>query len=226
MSFTGEVPKERGCEVVGALLLAFTALLFLALVSDGYQGDTHRALSTMGDTHNLGGKPGALVAGVLYVLLGHAAHALYFLTGVWAIMLFGHRPLDRLPTRLLGALMLTGSIAALLHLVFADGTDPSMPGGAVGAYAQRLLVPNFGPICSYVIAVTLLIVGILLATEFLLLRAFKGLYDACALVVLFAMRGGSAIRGLWKRHEEKAETRSRDGRKARHPHSGGVARVR
>lgn len=170
MSKTGKMPTERRCEIAGVVLLGLSTLLFLALVTDGYQleGQTRRYLDGMTGVPNLLGRPGAITAGVLAILIGDAAHALYALIFIWGLMLFSHRPLDRLPTRMIGLILLTGSLAGLLQIDVAAGLSNTQAGGAFGAFlADRLFVPYFGVIGSNVIGITLLIIGLLLATDFL-----------------------------------------------------------
>ncbi len=172
MGLMSKFPRDRGCEILGTALLALTLFLFFALVSTEYRGVV--PLDEMGSQFNLCGKPGAYVAGFLYILLGNAAHFLYFLTCLWALTLFRHNALDRVPLRLLGMLMLAASFAGLLQVHFEQG----VPGGVIGAYVAHLLLPTFLKTGSYVITVTLCIVGVLLATEFLFVSAADWVYRA------------------------------------------------
>src|SRR5690606_1264197 len=91
MSFLAELPRERRYELAGVAMLGLTAFLFIALATDGYQGSVNRPIPGMGPgaeaANNALGKPGFWVAGVLTILLGRAAHAVYFLTAVWGLML-------------------------------------------------------------------------------------------------------------------------------------------
>ncbi len=170
MNKSGKMPIERRCEIAGVILLGLSTLLFLALVTDGYQmeGGARRYLDGMTETPNLLGRPGAITAGVLAILMGDAAHALYALIFIWGLMLFTHRPLDRLPTRLIGLILLTGSLAGLLQIDVSAGLSNTQAGGAFGAFlADRIFVPYFGVIGANVIGVTLFIIGLLLATDFL-----------------------------------------------------------
>ena len=208
MSFMVKLPEERQREIIGATMLALTIFLFVALVSDEYQGSIKRPLDGMAEVYNLCGKPGAVVAGVLYVMLGYASHVLYFLTCVWALMLFRHRSLDRIPSRMAGMLVLTGSVAGLLHLDLAGISEEGMPGGMFGAFVSNLLRPTFGQIGSNVIGITLAVVGILLATEFLLLHACRALY----VVAGQALRGAIALYELARVHWSQRLERVRERR--------------
>ncbi len=175
MSLFPKFPEDRWRELLGAMLLILTVFLFFSLVTDEYQGRIQRPLDTMGDVYNLCGRPGAYAAGFSYVVLGNAAHVLYFVTCVWALILFTHRPLDRFPARLAGLVVLTGSVGGLLHLNVAHMTEGGMPGGMLGSLVGGKLLSTFGVVGANVIIAGLAAIGILLATEFLFFRAFRKL---------------------------------------------------
>ena len=176
MRFLSKIENERRFEILGVLMFALTLLLFLALVTDEEQNYSRRYLDGLSAAPNLLGKPGAIVSGVLAIVVGGAAHVLYFLTLVWGLMLFRYRPLNRPLTRLTGTLILMGAVAGLLHLNLLGVSTQPLPGGAFGAFvAERVFLPPFGVVGSNVIGVTMAVIGILLATEFLFVHAFIGL---------------------------------------------------
>ena len=207
MSIREKLQSERGCELLGVLMLALTVLLFLTLVTDEYRGDVRRPLDGLAEVGNLLGRPGAVLAGILYILLGHASHVLYVLTCMWGLMLFRHRPMDRLSLRALGAVLLAASIAGLLDVDASPLSSAGMPGGAVGAFAGNLLGPAFGRIGSNVITVTLAIIGILLATEFLFVRALAGLRGLAVLILRAHLTLDPASRAKWSDHREQVNER-------------------
>ena len=206
MGFWGRLPRDRGYEILAICLLALTVFLFFSLVSRDYQGIL--ALDDLGSAFNLCGWPGAYVAGVLYVLLGNAAHVLYVLTCVWALMLFRHRSLDRFPLRLMGLVLVAASTAGLLHLQFSTVPLDGLPGGVIGAYVAHLLVPTFLRIGSYVIVVTLGFIGVLLSTEFLFVRLFRGLYAVAVHVLRASLALYQALRDFLHRRKEHLAART------------------
>lgn len=158
---------------MGVLTLGLTTLLFLCLITDGYSvhDSVGRNLDELTQTPNLLGPPGALLAGLLAIGLGDAAHVLYVVTFIWGLMLFRHRPIDRMPTRILGLLLLTGAVASLLQLDFTTGTSNTDPGGIFGVFiADSFLVRHFRIIGVNVLALTMATIGILLATDFLFIH--------------------------------------------------------
>lgn len=169
-SVTG-LPRDRRCEIIGVVMLGLAGFLFLALATDGYQGSSSRPMpDVVEQAHNALGPPGAWLAGVLTILLGRAAHVLYLLLVVWGFMMIRHHILDRLLTRLVGMVILCGGIAGMLHIDFASSQGETLPGGAIGAYTGDMMLRWFGYMPSNVVGVTLAVIGILLATEFLIIR--------------------------------------------------------
>lgn len=165
------MPSERKREILGVIVLGLTALLFLAVVSDGFQTaeGAKRPIEGMSEVPNLLRGPGAYAAGFLAILIGDAAHIIYSLFFIWGMMLIAHRPLDRFLTRLAGFITLGFASAGLMQVLLEKGvSNPAQPGGIIGAFiADTMLVPYFGTIGSAVVGVTFAIIGILLATDFL-----------------------------------------------------------
>ena len=185
MKWLSNMAPERRREVCGVFLLTLTILLFLVLVTDGYQGDIRRPLNGMEHVPNALGVPGSITAGMLTLLFGYAAHILYCILGIWGCMLLRHSPLDRLPTRIAGLFLLVFSVSLLLHVdaplvqelseegsAQAESVSAMPTGGVFGAFFADMLTPYIGVIGVNVIGISLALVGILLATEFLLLHVF------------------------------------------------------
>lgn len=183
VSFTGKLPSDRLKEIWGAIILAISVFIFLALATDGYQGENRRLFSQLADIPNTMGPAGAVLAGFLYILLGMSAHFTYSITCVWGVMLMCHRPLDRMPARLVGFFLLLSSVAGLLHLHLGSSANREYPGGVIGAFAAGLINPTFGMIGATVIAATFAIIGVLLATEFLFVRLVYGGLSALGLTI-------------------------------------------
>jgi S-DNA-T family DNA segregation ATPase FtsK/SpoIIIE len=212
LSQSGNISGERKLEILGVVVLALTTLLFLALVTDGYQHQDHprRYMEGMTAVPNLLGKPGAVTAGLLAILFGDAAHVIYAITFIWGLMLISHRPLDRFLTRAGGLLLLTSAMAGILQTTLPTGSSNMQPGGALGAFvADKLFVPNFGTVSSNVVGVTTVVIGVLLATDFLfvhlvlLANRFLIHLFRCNLALFNAVRGWIQRRQAtaWRRAE-------------------------
>ena len=198
-----KIPTDRKYEILGVLLISLTILLFLILVTDGYQGSVYRPMDGMGEAYNALGWPGAWVAGILCLLLGGAAHALYCLTAVWGGILLRHNPLDRLVTRLAGLLLVTFGVAALLH-VNLNGFDNGGPaGGLIGSFFGGTAAKYFDWAGANVLGLTVTLVGLLLSTEFLLVRMFNRARVGSILVVNATAQATMVAIEWFKRIEPK-----------------------
>ncbi|GMV98926.1 MAG: hypothetical protein AMXMBFR84_00660 [Candidatus Hydrogenedentota bacterium] len=162
--------SERRSEILGVFLFCISILLFLALVTDGYQGSPRRPIEDISGVPNALGKPGAAVAGILYLIVGGGSHVLYVVFAVWGSLLLRHKPLDRLPWRLFGAALLTVAVGALLHVDITILKTAEPYGGVLGGFFGTLSYSTFGVVGSNVLWTTLGIVGTLLSTEFLFVR--------------------------------------------------------
>ncbi|MBL7648725.1 MAG: DNA translocase FtsK 4TM domain-containing protein [Candidatus Hydrogenedentes bacterium] len=187
MASSMNLPVERKSEYMGIVVLALTGLLFLALVSDGYQvrDQVTRPFDEILSVSNGLGAPGALVAGIFAILVGDARHVTYSLTFIWALMLISRHPLGHLLPRMLGAGLAIVAVAGFLQLNFRAGTSNIYPGGAIGAFVvDKLNYYHFGYAGSNVIICSLILVGLLLATEYM----FLYLYVVVRHVSVFAYR--------------------------------------
>lgn len=169
------LPAERKREIAGVFVFGITLLLFLALATDGYRGEIRRPIDGMGDVANALGTPGAILAGVLSLLLGASAHVLYCVGGVWGVTLLRHKPLDRIAARVSGTCLIAWSLAALLHLDFRYLANGEAIGGILGSFMASPLENNLGIAGANVVAITTAIAGLLMATDLLFMRLFDRL---------------------------------------------------
>lgn len=180
------LPVERKSVLLGIAMGALTLVLFLALVTDGYQvrDQVTRPFDEMLSVPNLLGAPGALVAFIFSSLVGDARHVTYSLTFIWTLMLLSRHPLDRLLPRMLGAGLVLVAVAGFLQLNFRAGTSNIYPGGVVGTFVVDMLnAYGFGYAGSNVIVFSLILVGLLLATEYMFLYLYVVLRHGGALLL-------------------------------------------
>lgn len=210
MATAAKISNDRRYEIGGLILICLSVLLFVSLVSDQYDGLPRRPFDGLanGETNGLGA-PGALIAGFLCMLAGQASHVLYVIPAIWGVMLFRHRPLDRLPARLIGLMVLLASGALLLHVDVPAAHDYERVGGTLGAFMTRYIHSYVGIIGSHVIGVTLALIGLLLSTDILFLRVFDRLRALAALL-------GRTWLGLWHGLQARAKRKQRE-REARRP---------
>lgn len=158
---------------LGFIMLFISGVLILALSTDGFDvtESAGRPIDGMLDVPNLLGGPGAFIAGILAVLVGDASHLIYAITIIWMIKLFIKFPFGRVSTRLLGMLFVVFAGAGLLHINVEKGFSNAQPGGVFGDFlAEQLLLPWFGTIGANVMGAIVVIIGLLLATDFLFIH--------------------------------------------------------
>jgi DNA segregation ATPase FtsK/SpoIIIE, S-DNA-T family len=146
--------QTRRREISGILLLAAALFAGLSLVSMQAGGDP------------LMGPGGGAIAGGLYTLVGLVAYLLIAAMLVAAVRCFRARPLVDGVREGVGAFLLLGSVAVLLHLPFADSVvSHHGPGGLFGQWLGEVAASFIGAVGAALVATTMLVVGILLVTE-------------------------------------------------------------
>jgi DNA segregation ATPase FtsK/SpoIIIE-like protein len=158
------------------------------------------------------------------VLLGGAAHVIYFITLVWGGVSLRHRMLDRIYARTAGAVMLVVSVAVLLHVNSEQfGGKPHL-GGMIGGVLGEFLYYQTGIIGANVVGVTFTLVGLILATELLLVRFFvrvRNFVHWIAEVSSFGIRVLTTS-PTWRRRKPAWTISIRDGSEP----SGSLGRIR
>ncbi|HEY4761962.1 MAG TPA: DNA translocase FtsK 4TM domain-containing protein, partial [Thermoguttaceae bacterium] len=124
--------------------------------------------------HNICGRSGAVVSKVLFEVLGIGAYYLILsLTVLDAVMLTRrhiNQPWLRISGWLLSLLGLTSLAAICLPELF---TGPVIgPGGYLGATGRAYLETHFARVGAYIVIISLLIGGLLLSTDYVLIRIF------------------------------------------------------
>jgi S-DNA-T family DNA segregation ATPase FtsK/SpoIIIE len=171
-----DAPSRRR-EVLALLFFALAALSVLALATF----DDRDISPGASEAHNLIGPMGANLAHGLYAALGYAGYYLAAMLAVLGVAALVHRPVFTV-ARAVGMALLLPTLTLLLHLACA--ADPrDVAGGALGALlgeGLRSLVHGTG---AWIVALSLLLFALLLATSFSLLtlgRLLRRAYDAAA----------------------------------------------
>ena len=140
------------------------------------------------DTSNACGRWGALTSAMLFDAFGYAA---YFVVGSLAalvIVLLHHRSIDSILLRTVGWTASLVGITALLSMSLPWSPAGSLmgAGGQLGALVGGLLEFHFARIGGFVLATSLLVGGLLLSTDYVLLRI--AMVAATLLIALTAQR--------------------------------------
>jgi S-DNA-T family DNA segregation ATPase FtsK/SpoIIIE len=123
--------------------------------------------------HNACGRAGAFTAHYLFESLGVGA---YYLTGSLAVLTFLlllHREIDQPILRTFGWAISVVGLTTLVALSMPNSTPGPVvgAGGYIGAMGRTLLETHFAVAGSYIFALSVLLAGLLLSTDYFLFRA-------------------------------------------------------
>ncbi len=123
--------------------------------------------------HNACGHAGALAAHYLYESLGIGAYYLAVSLAVLTFLLLGHREIDQPVLRTFGWALSVVGLTTLVALAMPGSTPGPIvgAGGYIGAMGRTLLEANFAVAGSYIFALSVLLAGLLLSTDYFLFRA-------------------------------------------------------
>jgi S-DNA-T family DNA segregation ATPase FtsK/SpoIIIE len=169
-----------------ALLLAG---LLVAICVFSYDPAGSAAFPACSATTNLLGSPGEALAEALFDTLGVAVYLLLASWFVLVVLLFLRRGVLGWTLRLLGWVVLLPSAAVIADMLGADrlGGPLTGPGGSLGAWLAAWLEARLQPEGRAVALGGILLVGLLLAADFAVLRIAKIVGHGC----------GTCLRAIW-----------------------------
>jgi DNA segregation ATPase FtsK/SpoIIIE, S-DNA-T family len=170
--------QQRINEILGFIYLAIAVLVFVSLISFDPAD-----LGVFASTYNVApqnfvGIIGAYIGAFLFFLIGQSAYIIPALCLIWAIDRFTSQQPERSLIKFSGTAVLFLSSSTLMALVFnGENTSRMRSGGISGTLLSSVLEKYFGIVGSYVIVSTLIILSVLLATEFLIIPFMGVLMD-------------------------------------------------
>ena len=204
---TGSTLSRRVSECLGVALFALALIWLIALVT--YE-PTDPAwffnTGSHGAPANFIGQVGAFLAELSAQLLGYASLLVPGLLAVLGWNLFWCQKLDAVYTKVVGAVLLIGCLASLLNLAIGSvemGHRHLAAGGYIGAFLSHRLAEYFNRTGSIIVILTLLLLSLILATQFSFGRVFT------AIVESIAGTWRSAFQRLQARREERQREKQR-----------------
>jgi DNA segregation ATPase FtsK/SpoIIIE, S-DNA-T family len=213
--------SRRFREFVGVALFGAAIIWIIALVS--YEpADPVWFFSTGGhaDPVNFAGRIGAFLAELSFQLFGYASYTIPAVLIVGGWQSFWCREVDAAGTKVSGAVLLFACVSAFLSLVFGSlemAGKPFRAGGYVGDWLATALAGYLNRTGSVVLILTLILLAIIMSTQFSFGRLFKAIFAS--------MVGGSA-RALASFREWREDRRREKQRReviAKHMKKGTVA---
>jgi DNA segregation ATPase FtsK/SpoIIIE, S-DNA-T family len=162
--------QQRINEIVGFIYVAIAILVFVSLVSFD-PADLDVFVSTPhANANNFVGVIGAYLGAFLFFCIGQSAYIIPVLCMIWAIDRFTSQQPQRSLIKFSGTAVLFLATSSFMALVFNGNNASRMKaGGITGMLLSSSLEKYFGQIGSYVIVSTLIVLSVLLATEFLII---------------------------------------------------------
>ena len=137
-----EAIGRRLNEALG-ILLGLAGLALLVALGSHHAGDPSLSTATAAPVRNLAGPWGAIAADVLWQSCGWAGYLPGVVLVAWALRMVTQRGVRVLPARVVGLLMATPMLAALLALL--PGADAGAAGPLLAQALLRGLEDAFGP---------------------------------------------------------------------------------
>jgi S-DNA-T family DNA segregation ATPase FtsK/SpoIIIE len=203
----GSFVSRRLSEFAGVAFFALALIWVIALVSYN-AADPVWFFTTGADLppSNFVGRVGAFIAELSYQLLGYAAYLIPIVMVVSGWHYFWCRVPDAAYTKLIGAALLFGCVAAFLSLAFGSleiSGRELLAGGYIGKWLAGALAEYLNKTGSIILILTLLFLAIILSTQFSFGRLFAVMFQ-------FARdRWAAALGSLRARREERRRERQR-----------------
>jgi len=156
-------------EIWAIVFLVIAVLIFISLISFDINDIWFHTSTPNTHARNFAGVIGAYLGWALYTLIGLSSYCIPVIVLFWAIGRFVGAKTQKFYIKLVGTLVLIMAASALLSMFFYD--DPTarfQKGGMVGLALSDVLTKYFGRGGSIIIGLALLLLSLLLATEFLL----------------------------------------------------------
>ncbi len=170
----GSTLPRRVSEFLGVILFVTALIWLIALVTYDpadpvwfFKAGAHVAPA------NFIGRVGAFLAELSYQLCGYTAYLVPIGLGILGWSLFWCRPIDAIYTKLVGAALLFGCLSALLTLALGKVSFASGAGGYLGVALAARLVDALNRTGSIIVILTLLLLSIILTTQFSFGRLFS-----------------------------------------------------
>ena len=191
----------RKNEIIAVILFACALLLFLSIFTFSDQDHNFYTNQYNAVPQNATGIVGVYVGGILRFIVGKAAYVLPLLIFVWSFSRFLQIEQRKVYFKLFGTLVLMSAVSASLSMISGAGTTTAFSqGGVVGYVTSDFLVGYLGKAGSAVFIASMIILSVLIATEFLLLPVFMAMYR-------FGKTIPSKVQGLVDERNVPAQTR-------------------
>ncbi|MDD5679977.1 MAG: DNA translocase FtsK 4TM domain-containing protein [Candidatus Omnitrophica bacterium] len=176
-----KLPKEKRNEIESILFLTAGIFILLSLLTFRSSDLPFFTSHPNVPVKNICGFLGAYTSGILFFLMGVSSYAIAILFFIWGINRLVGAEDQKMHGRLIGTIILILTISSLASMIMRGASiEEFRTGGTIGFFLSKILLRYFGPIGSYVILFSLLILSLVLATEFMVLPIFLKIHGVIA----------------------------------------------
>jgi S-DNA-T family DNA segregation ATPase FtsK/SpoIIIE len=210
--------SRRVSEFVGVALFAAALIWIIALASyDPNDPVWFFSTGAHGATvNNFVGRVGAFLGELSFQLFGDASYIIPAVLVVIGWNYFWCRSLDAAGTKTLGAVLLVGCFSALLSLVFGSlevSGKSFRAGGYAGDWVARILADYLNRTGSVIVILTLILLAIIVSTQFSFGRLFAALSQTSAAGARRALESFREWREERRREQQRREVIAKHTRK-------------
>ncbi|MEA3488933.1 MAG: DNA translocase FtsK [Candidatus Omnitrophota bacterium] len=189
--------QVRKNEISAVVLFAASLFLFLSIFTFNGQDLSFYTSDPNLVSQNATGVVGAYIGGVLLFFMGKAAYVIPLLTLVWGISRLVQMESRRVSLKIFGTIILVAAVSAILSmLVDSSRTIAFAWGGVMGTLVSGFLLEYLGRVGAMVFIIAMIVLSVLIATEFLILPIFVTAVKFLAKIpsrVRSALPEGSAV---------------------------------
>ncbi|MFH1877310.1 MAG: DNA translocase FtsK [Candidatus Omnitrophota bacterium] len=162
--------QVRKNEIIAVILFAFSLFLFLSIFTFSEQDLSFYTSSPNVAPQNATGIVGACVGGLLLFFMGKAAYAMPLLIFIWGISRLVQVEHSKLFFKLFGTAVLVSALSASFSMLAdSSSTGAFLNGGLIGALSSEFLLGYLSRAGASVVILLMIILSVLVATEFLIL---------------------------------------------------------
>ena len=200
--------QVRKNEIIAVILFAISLFLFLSIFTFSEQDLSFYTSSPNVVPQNATGVVGAYIGGVLLFIMGKAAYVIPLLVLVWGISRLMQLEARKVFFKVFGTIVLTTVVSASLSMIYdSSRTIAFSQGGLVGSVASAFLLEYLGRVGATVFIIAMMILSILIATEFLILPIIMAM-------VKFLAKVPKKVKSIIPEQEEKP-VRAKESRQSK-----------
>ncbi|MFH1664804.1 MAG: DNA translocase FtsK [Candidatus Omnitrophota bacterium] len=199
--------QTRKNEIVAVALFAISLFLFLSIFTSTGQDLSFYTSSPNPSPRNVTGIIGVYVGGVLMFFIGRAAYVIPLVLLIWGVSRLSQLETRKMSFKLFGTAVLVTAVSASLSMIGDTARTAAFSrGGVVGFKVSGFLLEYLGRIGGTVFISAMVLLSMLVATEFLILPIMIALNRAIA---RFFTRGkdsigakaGELISNIWENRD-------------------------